>query len=108
MPLSDVVPLVEMPGGENQTDGVGREVFELAPEHRRHVQPQIRAIQRDGSGACRVVDYHIEAAREGEHDLLEGAIRVATARRAAGDVVDPVRTLDREWHMTLAFDERQV
>jgi hypothetical protein len=55
-----------------------------------------------------VVDDHVEAARRGDDQLLELAVRVAAARLAAGDVVEVVDPVEAERDLGAGLDERQV
>lgn len=67
--VADVVVLFVRGRGEHHADRAGGEVDQLAPDHRRHVEADVGAVEADGSAADAVVEDDLEAARNRDQQL---------------------------------------
>ena len=84
---------------------------------RDHDEPQDRAYRRDRSGACehrlRVIDLHFDSAFNGASLLCQsrgyGLQRAGLGRqRFRRDLDQPRMRVDREFHRSVADDQRYV
>jgi hypothetical protein len=106
--VADVVVLLVDRGREHEAHAPGGEVVELPPDHVRHEQPVVGAVQEEALLVLAVVDAHVEGAGGGDDERLQVAVRVPAARGPARHVVEVVDPRDVERDVVVALDERQV
>ena len=104
----EVVVAVVVLAGEHEAHGSRGEVLDLPPDHGRHMQPVVGAVQRDRLAALAIIEDHVEATGGRDQQLLEPPVGVTRPALAAGDVVQPERAPNLERDVLLRLDHGDI
>src|SRR5438876_2591524 len=106
--IADVIAFVEMIRRQHEAHRTGREILELDPNERRHVQPLCRTLEQLVAARAALLDGNTTAAREHDDELMLGAVCVGSARLSGGNVIDGKDAFDRKRHVPAIFREHQA
>ena len=106
--IAVIVFLVVAVRGEDHAHRAGREVIELAPDHRADIESVVGAIEMKAGLVFAVVEDDVEAAGHGNDELMQRFMRMPSPLRSARHVVEVINTLDVEGDMLTAFDESEI
>jgi hypothetical protein len=106
--IADIVVGIEVLGGEDEANGAGGEIADVAPDHGTEVEAEVGAIELVTDRFATVIEEDVEAAGEGDDELMEVFVGMAAAFGAARDVVEVVDATDWEGNVTVFLDEGEV
>src|SRR6185503_79514 len=103
--VPEVVFFVVALGRQRKANGSGREIIDLAPEHRRQMQAVVRAIEMETLLVFAVVNDDVKAAGHRDEKLMAFLQRMAGAVSSAGNVIQIKDTLDLKRDVPVALEK---
>lgn len=97
--VADIVVLVVGMAGEDKADAVGREVLLGSPDARRDVDAAGGAVEQKGATFRTVVQDNLEAASNGDEELVALLMGMCATVFAGGHIVGVEDTADVEGHL---------
>ena len=99
---------IEVFGSQHEAHGARGEIADIAPDHGTEMETEIGTVQLVPDLFATVVEQDVEAAGEGDDELMQVSVGMTAAFGAGGDVVEVIDAADGEGDVTIFLDEGEV